>query len=245
MIRHALIVLVAILTTIPAGADWIISNDGDRIRTRGAWEVQGRVVVFELPDGKLVSMPLSEVDLEASAAATQAALKPVESRPADKPEPPAEAVMVLTDADVEHVEPGHYAGNLDSRPVTGVRTEEETTAEPPPTDADGRLEVTSWDHTLDNSVDGTLVTGLLANTSREAAVNIELTMRFFDHEEALLGEVPAILTASTLLPGQTARFRIEATGIFAFTSTRFSVSSLGLETRSDAEEPEPAPADAG
>ncbi len=79
-----------------AHADWLVTRDGERIETRGAWEVRGRVVVFTNHGGALSSIRLDEVDLEASRAATeepeQAAAQP--AAPARKP------VMTLTTRDV-------------------------------------------------------------------------------------------------------------------------------------------------
>ncbi len=40
----------------PAAADWIVTTDGERIETRGPWEVKGRLVVMTLADGELASM---------------------------------------------------------------------------------------------------------------------------------------------------------------------------------------------
>ena len=221
---------VIVLAAGSAEADWIVDTEGNQIETLGAWSIEGRLVVFELPGGKLVSMPLSEVDLAASSKATHASQESLPSPAAEQPSPPPKAVMVITDDDVAHAEPGQsVVERLDSTPTTDTGTDGEAMPEPAPSNGDGRLEVKSWDHTLDTNIDGVLVTGLIANTSLEVAAEIELTVRFLDHEENLLGTAPAALTSTTLLPEQTARFRVEAAGIYAFTSARFDVASLGLE----------------
>ncbi len=63
--------LAAWAAAVPAArADWLVTRAGDRIETDGGWEVRGRMVVFTRPDGVLSSLRLSEIDLDASAAAT-------------------------------------------------------------------------------------------------------------------------------------------------------------------------------
>ncbi len=88
-----------------AGADELVTRDGQVIQTRGPWEVRGKLLVFKLADGTLASLRLDEADLEASERrvregeqraerARQQALRP-------SPEPP-QATVVLTDRDVSH-----------------------------------------------------------------------------------------------------------------------------------------------
>lgn len=83
-------------------ADVLVMNDGSQIETRGEWEVRGRQVRFTLPNGVLSVVRLSEVDLEASRAATEAANNPAPA-PAEEGEPeadPEEPVLVLTNDDI-------------------------------------------------------------------------------------------------------------------------------------------------
>ena len=53
-----------------AAADWLVASDGSRIETKGPFKVEGKLVIFTLPNGTLGSLPLSEVDLEASRSLT-------------------------------------------------------------------------------------------------------------------------------------------------------------------------------
>ena len=106
--RRHLIALVAFglpALAAPGRADWLLTRDGARIETRGPWTVKGKLVVFTLASGTLSSLRTTEVDLEASAQSTaeaqaRAAAPPAAEKPAEKPPP----VLVLTDADVEHVD---------------------------------------------------------------------------------------------------------------------------------------------
>ena len=92
------------LFAISAAADWLVLTDGTAIETRGAWEEQGRLIVFTLPDGTLSSMAAAELDLEASRERTAEASRP-EPPPVESPEPPARATVVITDADVRRATP--------------------------------------------------------------------------------------------------------------------------------------------
>ena len=50
-----------------ADADRLVTRDGAVIETRGPWRVEGRLVIFRLPDGTLSSIRLVDADLEGSA----------------------------------------------------------------------------------------------------------------------------------------------------------------------------------
>lgn len=97
---------LALLLLLPAAgqADWLITQDGQRIRTQGPWEVKGRMVVFTSERGTLSSIRLDEVDLEASEEFTARAARPAAETPAEAPQPPS--VMILTNEDVAQSEEG-------------------------------------------------------------------------------------------------------------------------------------------
>ena len=85
----------------PAHADWLVTTEGERVETRGAWNVRGRMVVFTTKRGTLASMRLDEVDLDASETATEAAIG-LQSAPPPPPKLPElrPPVLTLTDADI-------------------------------------------------------------------------------------------------------------------------------------------------
>lgn len=98
------LVLAVALLGLPAAAisaDWLVTREGARVETRGTWEVRGKMVVFTRPNGTLSSMRLSEVDLDASQAATAAARRPTDV-PSDEEAP--QPVLVLTNDDVRRGE---------------------------------------------------------------------------------------------------------------------------------------------
>ena len=55
-----------LMVTGSARADWLVTSDGVKLATEGAWRVDGERVIFARPGGMLSSLRLSEVDLEAS-----------------------------------------------------------------------------------------------------------------------------------------------------------------------------------
>lgn len=94
----------------PAAADWLVTRDGARIETKGKWRVEGAKVVFDLPNGTMGVLRKTEVDLDASAAAS-AAKSPAPATPAGErapgqlrdPRAPREGkkpVLVVTDKDI-------------------------------------------------------------------------------------------------------------------------------------------------
>ena len=66
------LVLVALLAaSSPAAADWLVTRDGQRIETRGAWQMKGKAVIFTQKDGRIDQLPRDYIDFEASERATR------------------------------------------------------------------------------------------------------------------------------------------------------------------------------
>ena len=117
----ALVLLAtASLFSFPVAGDWLVTTEGDAIETRGTWKVKGRMVVFNDAKGTLSSLRLSQIDLEASKAATAAAVASANSsttggvqqpEPSDRP-----PIMVLTNADVARAEFDRPAAELAPQP---------------------------------------------------------------------------------------------------------------------------------
>jgi hypothetical protein len=242
VVRCLALLALALLTGTAASADWIVTTDGIRVQTLGPWTVEGRLVVFERPDGSLASMALRDVDLDASEEATRAAQRPPE------PAPPAaaviEAVLVLTDDDVLHADPGEWVDDpaqesADTDEAFGEAADGPEGSSPSRAGSPSRLAVTDWGRAANAADDGLTITGTIANTSEDAAADIRVTLRLLDREGGELESVRAVLSDTTLLPGQTTRFRAEAVGVFDFDDLVFEASSYGLKTRSDSDSEEP------
>jgi hypothetical protein len=97
---------LSLLVTSTAHADWLITTDGERIETTDAWRIKGKTVVFKNSEGKLSSLRLADINLEASEAATEKAhantAKPTTSVKAPGAEKSSKkrSTLVITDADI-------------------------------------------------------------------------------------------------------------------------------------------------
>jgi hypothetical protein len=88
--RIVLWIVSLAVSSAAVSADVLVARDGLRIETKGPWKVKGRVVVFTTSDGSLSSMRVSELDLEASEAATREAAEAAKAAEEAKNRPPAE-----------------------------------------------------------------------------------------------------------------------------------------------------------
>ncbi len=115
----ALAIAAIFAGSLPASADWLVTRDGHRIETDGVWEVKGRTVVYTDPGGKLCSLRLAEVDLEASEATGEEPEAP--PPPAAEPKKRAtketkkKPVLVLTNDDIPE--------GTDDRPAAQIEPE--------------------------------------------------------------------------------------------------------------------------
>jgi hypothetical protein len=216
--RLAALLLPALLASLPAGADWLVTRQGGRVETREPWEVKGKLVVFRTLDGTLSSLRLTEVDLEASRKATEEAAR-ARAAAAEAPAKPAKrpSVLVLTDKDVRHVEeapPG-----------------EEGAPAAPGEKAVDDLTVTNWERSADPAAGHVVITGTLRNAAAgSTATGILLVVSLFDETGRQLGAADAVLTSNALPAGQQSGFRVEFPGVFAFAEVKFAPKGVQLKT---------------
>lgn len=97
--------------------DVVVLKGGVLIELKGPWEQRGSAALLTRVDGTLFSVPVSEIDVKATAAAkaSRAAGRPDAAAVAAAPQNPAQAArlsrdrpkarMKITDADVRHGEP--------------------------------------------------------------------------------------------------------------------------------------------
>ena len=209
------------LAPLTAHADWLVTGDGTRIQTEGPWSVQGKLVVFELPNGTLSSLRLSQVDLEASERATAeaAAAQREATEPATRPQ---KAVFVLTDKDVAHV--GRGAADTPAGDSEGAaeETREEAAA---PREA---VAVVSWEQLAGE--EGVVISGTARNTGDAVAADLRLTVVLSD-PEGQVATKDAELSATALPPRQSISFRADFPGVFAFQEVRFDFQYQPLNTQ--------------
>jgi len=208
--RHlALPVLLAALWAPAGSADWLVTRDGTRVETKGPWEVKGRQVVFTLPSGTLSAMRLSEVDLDASAAATAAAREPAEPA-AEEERAPRKPVLVLTNQDVRPAAPPPVEEDGEDG-----ETEEEAAEERP---GAAKVELVSWKSVDSSQVDGLEIVGTIKNNDSQIAANLTVAVTVNDDQGEPLYETTAFVRTSGLAPGRSTTFRALLPGIYQLQS---------------------------
>ena len=194
-------VLVAVLLLLTAASTWAIGDvvvlrGGTRIELQKPWVQQGNNALLTRSDGTLLSVPVSEIDMKATAAARKApAPKPAPALVAP-PETPAQAARAvkegpqarvkITDSDVGHaapVEGDKGAGN----PVTG-----------------SHLEVA--DFTQEKSGGNLVVRGMLRNVGATTAVQAKLMVAVLDDQGKTIGSGGATLSGPTIESGNAVAF---------------------------------------
>ena len=202
-------------------ADVVVLKGGIRIELQKPWVRQGNQALLTRADGTLLSVPVSEIDLKATAA-----LKAVRSgaRPAPRSggvieetqESPAKAAKLsrdgkkarvkITDADVGHVE----------EPAEAEKKEPESR----PTGS-GRLEVADWSQ--EKAGGNLIVKGSIRNVGGTPANNARLTVTAMDEKGEKIGATEAGLSKGLVEPGATVSFTASiAVGEKLATSIRFS-----------------------
>jgi hypothetical protein len=166
------------------------------IELKQPWVQQGNNALLTRIDGTLLSVPISEIDMKATAAAKKA--PPPKPAPAvvAPPETPAEAARAIkegprarvkiTDADV-----GHAA------PIEG-----DTSGEGRGTSS--HLEVA--DYTQEKSGGNLIVRGMLRNVGATTATQAKLTVAILDDKGKVIGSSGATLSGATVESGNAVAF---------------------------------------
>ncbi|HEV8238667.1 MAG TPA: FxLYD domain-containing protein [Thermoanaerobaculia bacterium] len=230
MIRRRCWPAVALLAATPflaapARADWLVLGDGSRVETRGAWEERGATVVFHLPNGTLGSVRARDVDREATAAANA----PPPAQPTAAPSSSPKPVLVLTDADVGHVDAAQFAAEQAAAAAAKAPAAQPTTppsrgaAKPPE-----RLEVTTWRRDAASATTVTLV-GEVRNISSAVTAGVRVTALLYDEKGELIATSDAILGADVLQPGQSTNFRASFPGVANYSTAKFETKHFALK----------------
>jgi hypothetical protein len=230
---------LAILAAGPAGADWLVTREGARLETKGAWSVKGKLVVFHTSTGKLSSLRVAEVDLDASRRATEDAVAAQAQAAAesDKPAERKKPVRVITDKDFTPAAPvpdeqpdGEAEGGEKAAPASG------------PASGPG-LVVETWNQARHPEQDHILINGILQNASSAMAADVKLKVRIFNEDGALIATSQAALTVGALPPGEKATFKAEFPGYFSFATIKFESDSRRLATGPSLDQPPPGNGD--
>ena len=226
--------LLAGMVGAPANADWLVTLDGDRVETRGAWEVEGKLVVFTLPDGTLSSMRLAQVDLDVSERLTDSERQRLRASGAEAPARTRAPAFVLTDSDVGHVQPSALE---EPSGVGEARDDTESPAAAPSGGSEG-LTVADWSQDFDDGIDGVIVTGNLENRGEDSHTDVTMAVLVYYTDGTLAGQAAATLGSMVMSPGQSTSFRVTFPGIVSFDRPEFRLNSEPLAPRAEESERE-------
>jgi hypothetical protein len=188
-----------------AAPDVVVLRGGARVDLKQPPVRQGNNVLLTRRDGTLLSVPYSEIDQAATAAAKSAAKPQVATSSAAIPAPqtPAEAARVaregpkarvrLTDADV-----GHY---LESPAAAG---EEGAAPASPASGGGARVDVA--DYSQSKRDDNLIVKGVLRNLGTQTALNVSLSVMPLDEKGNVIDSVEASVSNGTLEAGKSVNF---------------------------------------
>lgn len=196
---YSLLVLGLIsLTAGPLAAVEIILKDGRTIESKKPAVIRGSQAVLVLADGKLVSIPASEIDTAKTAAAAARAAEaakvptavPTAARPpslvdaARATRDGRKASVVLTDQDVA----GGYLEPSEEKKAAGA----------------GRVIVSNV--SARKSASGTVVTGSVQNTGESVVEGVAVTIEAVGGEGQTVASAFGQLSADVLAPGEKATF---------------------------------------
>jgi hypothetical protein len=234
------IAAATMVAAAPAAADWLVMRDTSRVQTKGPWEVRGPMVVFTLPNGTLGSVRAADVDLPASEAATDEAAQPPQQRPT--PEPPKKPVVVITDADVRHVDdppaPATTGGSPAPAEASAPAAASTPSAAAPAAAASAptqpeRIKPTEW-HEETGAKEGVTLVGQITNVSADFVQDIKVVASLFDEKGELIANADALLGAKILLAGQGTNFRVTFPGVYHYSSVKFDVKGFARKSAAPA-----------
>lgn len=237
---------VAALLAVPAvfapAEDVVVLRGGGVIPLKQPWVRRGNTAYLTRADGTLLSVPVSEIDREATAAAQTAAPPPPVGQSAP-PSTPAEVARAaregpkarvrITDADVSHP--------LEYQALAGAES-----AKP---EALGGPRVEVVDYTYEKSGPALLVRGTLRNPGQGNADGVRLNVSAFDGKGLPIGGATASLSKGNIESGTSIAFTASMPiGEQSVGSLRFAPQWTGAAPAAPApagSRPAPAPERAG
>ncbi len=199
--RRAFSLLVLGLLSLIAGplaADKVFLKDGRTLDTKKPPEIRGRQAVLVLTDGKLVSIPASEIDTAKTAAA---AAKAMEAGKLPAPTPIAARAPSLVDA---------ANATRDGKKASVVLTDQDVAAgqldeggEKKPA-GDGRVVVSNV--SAKKAASGTTVTGSVQNVGEGTVEGVGVTIELVGEGGKTVASTFGELSADVLAPGEKATF---------------------------------------
>jgi len=201
VVAVALFVAAAGLTL----ADVVVLKGGTVVTLKQPWVRRGNTAYLTRADGTLLSVPVTEIDRDATAAANHAAAAAAPA-PAEAPaSTPAEAARAtaadasgpkakvrITDADVSH--------------PMDLGTPEEAKGEAAPAGAPGSARVEVADYTQELRGDALTVKGTLRNPTQTPAESVRMTVAAIDEKGEPIDSAGANISKGSIASGQTVEF---------------------------------------
>lgn len=195
----AAVALFAGTAAFALAADVVVLKGGTVISLKQPMVRRGNTVYLTRTDGTLLSVPASEIDREATAAASAKAAPAPAAADAPGASTPAEAVrgnnkdgpkakVRITDADVSHP--------MEDVPVAGTETKQ----------APGGPKVEVVDYTQEKTDTGLQIHGSLRNPGQGTAENVRLTVTVLDEKGESIGGGMASLSKSAIESGLSVAF---------------------------------------
>jgi hypothetical protein len=194
----AVALLVGTASVVSAG-EVVVLKGGTVVPLKEHWVRRGNTAYLTRPDGTLLSVPVSEIDREKTAAANRAAPAPARPAAAPAPSTPAEIARVtkdspkakvrITDADVSH------PMDLEAAAAPGEEKKETGPA---------KVEVAEWSQ--EKSGETLVVRGTLRNVGQANAEGVRLQVYAIDEKGQSIDGATAGLSKGTIEPGQTVDF---------------------------------------
>jgi hypothetical protein len=222
--RCVLYVVAAVALAAATGtarADWLVTTDGGRIETKGPWKVDGRRIVFTLPNGTLSSVRADEIDLDQSAAVTAKMAEVAQAAAQPKPEPRKEPVMRLTEKDIP---PSEGEGAEGEAGAAAERSAGTTST----------LEVTNWQKTPSSDGESIEIFGTLRNGGNVNVTSPSVMVMIYGADGGLLATNEATVNAGMIAAGQSANFRVAFPGVPDFTAAKFDAQGRGFKVNPEA-----------
>lgn len=198
--------LVLFFTAVAGLAEVVVLKGGVVIALQRPPVRRGNNVLLTRTDGTLLSVPASEIDRTATAAASSAPppAPPASAIPA-RPATLAEAARAsrdvpkarvrITDANVSHGE-----SSAEPAAAEAVDAAKEASA------GSGRIDVA--DYTQEKSGEALVVRGTLRNPGSTAAMNVRMTVTALDTKGQVITSGEAGISSGTIDPSRTAAFSV-------------------------------------
>ena len=191
--------LVAAASSATAG-EVVVLKGGTVVQLKEHWVRRGNTAYLTRADGTLLSVPVSEIDREKTAAANRTVVAPAAPAVAPAPSSPAEiarapkdspkAKVRITDADVSHP--------LDLEAAAAPEEKKEAGPGGP------KVEVSDWSQ--EKNGEGVLVRGSLRNVGQGTAEGVRLQISAIDEKGQAIDGTSATLSKGSIDAGGTIDF---------------------------------------